>query len=114
MGSEMVRLCASEQLLLFAVPFGSNALRAPWSLALGMAFVATISILPYGQVLFSLVRSFLVRYGFELLEQKRRKSVGISGTDGHGQHRELQLFFQEGLQHNSGTEIRSLRCGSKP
>ena len=47
-------------MLLFAVPFGSNALRAPWSLALGMAFVATISILPYGQVLFSLVRSLLV------------------------------------------------------
>ena len=40
------------------MPFGSNALRAPWSLALGMAFVATI--LPYGQVLFSLVRSLLV------------------------------------------------------
>ena len=42
------------------MPFGSNALRAPWSLALGMAFVATNSILPYGQVLFSLVRSLLV------------------------------------------------------
>ena len=75
------------------MPFGSNALRAPWSLALGMAFVATISILPYGQVLFSLVRSFLVRYSltevylYRVLVGVQKISVRSDGPDPCGRPR---------------------------